>query len=56
VIDPQPAATDESATSAGQSEPASAASAAAPAPLVLLAGDDALVCVDELCLPAEATR
>ena len=57
MIDPQPSPADESADLAGPSG-ARAAAAASPAtsPLVLLAADDALVCVDELCLPVEATR
>ena len=58
MIDPQPSPADESANAAGPAEPAIAAAAPATAttPLVLLAADDALVCVDELCLPVEATR
>ena len=55
MIDPQPSSADESATPAGPPEPA-AVPVSATAPLVLLAADDALVCVDELCLPAEAAR
>ena len=56
MIDPQPSAADESASIGSAAEPAVAAPMAPSAPLVLLAADDALVCVDELCLPAEATR
>ena len=55
MIDPQPSPADESASPDGPAEPVSTAPSAAP-PLVLLAADDALACVDELCLPAEATR
>ena len=57
MIDPQPSPAEESAALPGPTVPApvAAASPAAP-PLVLLAADDALACVDELCLPAEATR
>jgi len=55
VIDPQPSPADESASPDGPVEPVTAPPSAAP-PLVLLAADDALVCVDELCVPAEATR
>jgi hypothetical protein len=51
VIDPQPAAAPEPASPTPAAEPA-----VEHRPLVLLAADDALVCVDELCLPAEATR
>ena len=57
MIDPQPSPADESAALAGPTVPAPAAAASpAASPLVLLAADDALACVDELCLPAEATR
>jgi hypothetical protein len=59
VIDPQPSPAEESADqSATPTKPAIAAAtpATATTPLVLLAADDALVCVDELCLPVEATR
>jgi hypothetical protein len=59
VIDPQPSPADESAPLAGPAEPGAdrlAAPESGGAPLVLLATDDALVCIDELCLPAEATR
>ena len=56
MIDPQPSPADESAAPAAPAERVAVASAAPVSPLVLLAADDALVCVDELCLPAEATR
>jgi len=58
VIDPQPSPAEESAHAPSPAEPAIAAAtpATATTPLVLLAADDALVCVDELCLPVEATR
>ena len=56
MIDPQPSPADESAAPAAPAEPVAAAPASLAGPLVLLAADDALVCVDELCLPAEATR
>jgi hypothetical protein len=51
VIDPQPSPTLEPAPPT----PATEAAVEHP-PLVLLAADDALVCVDEMCLPPEATR
>jgi hypothetical protein len=52
VIDPQPSPAAEPAP-ATQDEPS-----AGPRPLVLLTArdDDALVCVDDQCLPAEADR
>ena len=56
MIDPQPSADDESAPVAGPAEAAAAAASPTAAPLVLLAADDALACVDELCLPVEAIR
>jgi hypothetical protein len=59
VIDPRPSPADESGPLAGPAEPGAdplAPPASGAAPLVLLATDDALVCIDELCLPAEATR
>jgi hypothetical protein len=57
MIDPQPSPADESAAPAGSTVPTPAAVASqATGPLVLLGADDALACVDELCLPAEATR
>ena len=57
MIDPQPSPADESASPARPTVPAPAAVASpATGPLVLIPADDALVCVDELCLPAEATR
>jgi hypothetical protein len=56
VIDPQPSPADESATLARPVVPAPAAPAPAAAPLVIVAADDALACVDELCLPIEAIR
>ena len=51
MIDPQPSPTAEPAPPTPAAEPA-----VEHQPLVLLAADDALVCVDELCLPVEATR
>ena len=56
MIDPQPSPADESAAPAWPVVPAPAAPAPAAAPLVMVAADDALACVDELCLPGEATR
>ena len=58
MIDPQPSPGEEWAHAPSPAEPAIAAAtpATATTPLVLLAADDALVCVDELCLPVEATR
>ena len=55
MIDPQPSPAEESAFPDGPAEPVTAPPSAAP-PLVLLAADDALACVDELCLPVEASR
>ena len=57
MIDPQPSPADESAALTGPTTTAAVAVASpAAGPLVLLAADDALACVDELCLPGEATR
>jgi len=56
VIDPQPATADESSPPASLARPAAPAPALVAGPLVLLAADDALACVDELCLPVEAIR
>jgi hypothetical protein len=56
VIDPQPSPADETDAPAWPEVPAAAAPAPATAPLVMVAADDALACVDELCLPVEASR
>ena len=56
MIDPQPSPADESAALTGPTAPAAVAVASpAAGPLVLLAADDALACLDELCLPVEDT-
>ncbi|HEY3335823.1 MAG TPA: hypothetical protein VGK16_11380 [Candidatus Limnocylindrales bacterium] len=51
MIDPQPSHIAEPALPATPAEPVVTAR-----PIVLVEADDALACVDELCVPAEATR
>jgi hypothetical protein len=64
VITQQPSPTDvpsPETTEPATGEPASHPAPPQPAPgaqppLVMVAADDALVCTDELCVPAEAAR